>query len=207
MKTLPIILISYSVTFLPTVYSIMCERCFDKNVTRCTSSNVTCGSSVKLCCSSITALSHKKLKIEMPQKFCGIPGIQNISYSITLNQTHIASEALCCESDVCNKAIPQTPPRNLTKNEMKCPYCIKQGLGGCEPMNQTLCTGLEVMCVHFSGYLGFGGTPKEMSYQGCATPSACPQSTPDANSNMWTNCTKAVHRSNNEGSHSMPIIN
>ncbi|XP_056400732.1 phospholipase A2 inhibitor and Ly6/PLAUR domain-containing protein-like [Hyla sarda] len=96
-------------------------------------------------------------------------------------------------------------PRNLTKNGFTCPYCLESGLKGCTPTNHTQCTGLEDRCIKFSGYLGFGETPKETSYQGCATSSACPtnQKLPlNEKNGVGISCTKAPRHGSEEGDHS-----
>ncbi|XP_069598654.1 phospholipase A2 inhibitor NAI-like [Ranitomeya imitator] len=203
MKTLVVIL--YGVTFITTVSSLICETCTAVNAATCSGSKNECDPSVTSCMSSMHQISYKTMNVKMHRKSCGFPEICNLSYSFTLNDVQIASEGKCCNSENCNKNFPQVAPWNLTKNGLKCPFCLQEGLGGCTPKNQTLCTGLEVMCIKFSGYLSFGETWKILSFQGCATPSACVPSSPDPESKIMISCTKGVHHYSEEDN-SLPVI-
>ncbi|XP_073513790.1 phospholipase A2 inhibitor and Ly6/PLAUR domain-containing protein-like isoform X2 [Phyllobates terribilis] len=155
-----------------------------------------------------TFITTETMNVKKSQKFCGFPGICNLSYSFTLNDVHMASEGRCCKSDHCNINIPQVASRNLTKNGLKCPFCLQEGKGGCTPKNQTLCTGLEVMCIKFSGYLRLGEAWNTISFQGCATPSACPDapSMPNPESKISISCAKGFHHFSEEDDNSLPVI-
>ncbi|KAM4015836.1 phospholipase A2 inhibitor and Ly6/PLAUR domain-containing protein-like [Anomaloglossus baeobatrachus] len=206
MKTLLVIL--HGVTFITTVSSLICESCIAENAATCTGYNDTCDSAVTTCISSVFQVSHQTFNVQMPQKSCGLPNICNISYSFTLNDTHVAATGICCDSDYCNKETPQVPERNLTMNGLKCPFCMEQGLDGCTPNIDTLCTGLEVMCMRYSGYINIGAkeAPKNISFQGCATSSACPaaSSPPEESSKIRFSCTEGVQHQE-EDDNSVPV--
>ncbi|XP_073426746.1 phospholipase A2 inhibitor gamma subunit B-like [Dendrobates tinctorius] len=206
MKMLPVIV--YGVTFITAVSSLICETCTAENAATCSGDPSECDPSETSCMSSMYQISYKTMNVTMPRKSCSFPEICNLSYSFTLNDVHMASEGKCCNTDHCNKDIPQVASWNLTKNGLKCPFCLQEGLNGCTPKNQILCTGLEVMCLKFSGYLSFGETWKDISFQGCATPSACPAtpSSPDPESKIMISCTKGFHHCFEEGDNSLPVI-
>ncbi|XP_075695126.1 phospholipase A2 inhibitor gamma subunit B-like [Rhinoderma darwinii] len=210
MKTLLLILTGYGVTFISPVSSLTCETCSAQNAATCSGANVACDPSVTSCISSLIEITYETFILRSPHKSCGFPEICDLSYSFTLDKIHIAAKAQCCKTDKCNKDIPKIAPRNMTKNGLKCPFCVQAGLRGCTPINQTLCTGLEDMCLTSSGYLGYGESPVEISYQGCATQSVCPntpESQPNADGGNRSSCTKAVHHSNEEGDRCLPVIN
>ncbi|XP_071968981.1 phospholipase A2 inhibitor NAI-like [Engystomops pustulosus] len=192
MKTRQLILLCCGVTFISTVSALMCETCLNKTAATCSGRSVKCASAVTSCSSSLTQVMYEGINIQISEKSCGYPGICHIDYSFTLNDTHIAAKAQCCKADNCNTDVPQIPPRNLTKNGLKCPYCVHPALGGCTPQHHIQCTGLEKWCIKFSGHLSLGDSPSPISYEGCATLSACPATT-GANHGNGISCRKAAH--------------
>ncbi|XP_075135341.1 phospholipase A2 inhibitor and Ly6/PLAUR domain-containing protein-like [Leptodactylus fuscus] len=205
MKTLLIVLACCGV--ISKVSSFTCQKCSATNSSNCTGSSDRCGPMVNLCFSGVIAIQSNEINITIPQKSCGFPGISTTCYSITINDTHISAKSEFCMSENCNEDIPQIPPRNMTKNGLKCPFCVNPALGGCTPKNQTLCTGLEDWCINFSGYLSLGGPDAPISYQGCATQSACPGTAKAEKSGTGISCTKAVRHCPEEDDGQLPVIN
>ncbi|XP_030069045.1 phospholipase A2 inhibitor and Ly6/PLAUR domain-containing protein isoform X2 [Microcaecilia unicolor] len=157
--------------------ALNCEVCYAENRS-CESSSQSCNQDNKYdeCQSSTTEIYNGGNMTTIFKKSCVLfPPTCNSSLSFSTQNLTMRFQSRCCNSENCNTDTIILPPKNTTKNGVRCPVCEASYSNICDSKGQIMeCTGEEIKCINYVGKINERGwNITQIAYRGCTTKEDC----------------------------------
>nr|AKH14002.1 sodefrin precursor-like factor [Ichthyosaura alpestris] len=155
---------------------LLCETCLASGTTQCSGIFKQCSPDVTHCVKGLENNTLGENVFPTVFKGCLNPSeqaacgrefyVQNSVFYFRISRT-------CCDSDFCNRGDVEVPAVDETPNGYKCDGCFAEQ-SSCTSIGERQCTGEQKICAIFSGKAIIpGGTLKQYTLKGCATPDYC----------------------------------